>query len=247
MTELSDKKLSELLRRVRALRAKAEDPSVTEAEAAAFTAKVAQMMAEHGLEEAQLTVEEQSGVEHETTVMDWDSPARKLVAVEVCRLYMVRLILPSRRGQPWALIGRKHNILMARDMTDYLIGTVKRLSKRWKKENFGSGADMIDFRRGCFERLAERLRELHEAQARAARPAYAANGNPSNLPALYESENRLLKAYVDKNFNVRKASIRGLRVGAAGMDGRRAADGIGLSPQIKTGSGGAGAMLLGKG
>lgn len=243
-------KLDDVLRRIRALRAKAEKTD-NEHEAAAFAAKVAEMLAQYGLEEAQLAVEERSGgdIGHEETVIkEWDaSPARRLMALAVCRLYMVKPILPARRkGHPWTLIGRKHNIIMTKEMVLYLIDTTIRLSRKWRRENAALASDEIDFRRGCFERLIERVNEIRLRQEQGAQAQFSAQGNPQNLPALYQQEMTMLKQYMKSNFDTRKAKMTGIRTGAAAEHGRSAANSIGLNTQVSGSRPAGGGFLLGK-
>ena len=115
-----EKKLQDLLRKIRALKAKAEDASTTEAESMAFTAKVAEMLAQYGLEESQLKVEDQEQLGHEETLEKlWNaSPARRVLVHAVCKLYMVHTLRYSagmKKGT-WVLIGRPHNIIMVKEM-----------------------------------------------------------------------------------------------------------------------------------
>lgn len=237
---MADKRTEDLIRKIRALRAKAEDSSTTEAEASSFAAKVAELLQQHGLAEAQLVEEEQSPISHERYVHEWTSPARRLLALAVCQLYMVRPII-DRGSRPWILIGRPHGVLMVKEMTSYLVKTTTRLSNEWKRANPAApSSDRIDYRRGMYERLAERLREMRKQKDT---PQYTPQGNPGNLPALYASETKLCVAYMRAHFQT--APSRGIRlnVGSAGQQGRAASDRVGLSPQIRAGSG---ALMIGK-
>jgi hypothetical protein len=240
-----EKKIDKLLRTIRALRAKAEGTN-NEAEAAAFAAKVAEMLAQYGLEESQLDVQEQSEIGHEYDVAkEWStSPARRILANSVCRLYSVRCIMPGNKGGKWTIIGRKHNIVMAKEMMTYLVKTTVRLSGQWRKENFMPHSEAIDFRRGCFERLAQRLTDLRHEQHRRAAPVFNSSGNPQNLPALYMKESDLVNGYMKANFQFRSSKVKAGGRGVGAADGRRAADRVSLSPQVGGGSGGG--FLLGR-
>jgi hypothetical protein len=226
-----DTKLEALLRKIRALKAKAEDKGTTEAESLAFAAKVAELLAQHGLEEAQLSVEEQTGVSHEDYVSDWNtSPYRRALAIAVCRLYMVSPLIRSKKGSPWTLVGRQHNIIMVKEMAAYLIKTTIRLSNAYGKIN---PKGVVDFRRGCFKRLTERVLELREEQARKAAPEYTPQGNPGNLPALYRNETQLAAAYISQHYG--KTGTYKQRSGKYGADaiaGRAAGDSISFNTQV---------------
>src|SRR5215475_1819621 len=143
------KKLDDLLRKIRGLKAKAEDDAVSEAEAASYAAKVQELLAKHGLEEAQLDVKDQEQMGHDETFEKlWNaSSARRVLVIAICRLYFVYTIRYTRGSKTgtWILIGRPHNIAMAKDTADYLIKTVLRLGREYKR-SVPLGND-VDFKR----------------------------------------------------------------------------------------------------
>lgn len=242
--DMNSPKTQDLLRKIRALKAKADDKSTTEAESLAFAAKVAQLLAEYGLEQAQLDVgtQEETPIGHEDYVSNWNSsPARRVLAMAVCKLYNVKPLIRSAPGQPWTLVGRKHNIVMVKDMTAYLIKTTLRLSNDFGKTT--PGGNVIDFRRGCFKRLAERLYEMYDQIAQAEAPKYTATNNPGNLPALYMSERKQLNAYVDSRWKTGTLRPQRIRQGYSAMAGRSAANTISLNQQL---NGGRSNHLIGK-
>lgn len=231
-----------LIKKIRALRRKAEDPSVTEAEAMAFMSKVQELLAQHSLSITDIDIDESAEDKVRQTSMDevWHSPARRMVLRAVCELYMCRAIGPARGSRPrvWTIVGRPSNVTVAVEMTDYLIKTTVRLSKRYVREN--PGADGIDFRRGCMARLVERVMILVMEQ-RKAKPEYRPDGNPGNLPALYESERSLIQNEMAK-MSLRRSKVSPLREGADARAGRRAAEDIGLHTQV---GGGGGRLMIG--
>lgn len=229
---IDEKKLADLMRKIRALKAKAEDPSTTEEESMAFAAKVAEMMSQYGLEEAQLVVEEQSGIEHTDEVNGYwsQSPYRKALLRAVCTLYHVTALSYRHDKTRWTLVGRKHNVIIAKEMTEYLLKTTIRLSNEYARKT--PGGNNIDFRRGCMIRLAERIHEIYRAQAGGDK-VYNPQGNPGNLPALYASEEDLIQRYMREKFGkIGMARKSTLKYGVHGMAGRKAADGISLNAQM---------------
>jgi hypothetical protein len=230
--DLDSPKMKELLRKIRALKAKADDPSVTEAESLAFAAKVAQLLALHQLEESHLEVGEQEsdpiGHREFKDYSYWStSPARRLVVFAVCKLYNVKTLRFGNKD--WTLIGRKHNIIMAKDMADYLIKTTLRLSNDWIRTNpYG---DKTDFKRGCFKRIAERLHDLWLETAKSEAPVMHGN-NPGNLPALYVQEEKNLRMYVDARWRTRVTAARHIKQGASAMAGRAAGNTVSLHRQM---------------
>jgi hypothetical protein len=232
---MTEKKLKDLLDKIRKLKAKADDAGTTEEESLAFAAKVAEMLAAYGLEEAQLATEEQDGVSHEEFMTNWNtSPYRRKLTAAICSLYMVQPLV-SKNRKTWTLIGRRHNVIMVKEMTEYLIKTTTRLSNKYGKDN--SDANVIDFRRGCYTRLAERIMEMYYEQSRAA-ATYSSQGNPSNLPALYKNELELARSYMAKHWG-KVGTMRGgarARLGADAIAGRAAGDSISLNKQVGSSS-----------
>ena len=226
-------KLAALLKKIRALKAKAEDPSVTEHEALAFTAKVQELLGQYGLEEAQLKVEERTEVGHEDVTANWNnSVARRALIIAICHLYMVSPII-YKHSKAWSLVGKPHNIIMVKEMAKYLIKTTLRLSNQYGKEH--PEANIVDFRRGCFARLAERLNDLRWDQEKQA-TQYTPQGNPGNLPALYENEKQLTKAYISKKWpHTGTYKMRGIKQGWDAQAGRAAGDSISLNRQVAGG------------
>lgn len=234
-----------LARKIRALMAKANDPSVTEQEAALFAAKVQELLVKNGLSMGDVkdTEAERGEIGGQKHKERWKSPARKALLRAVCRYYMCEAVSPGKGHDTWTIIGRPHNVVVALEMTDYLIATVIRLSNQYGKANIGS--NVIDFRRGCMARLAERLLVLR-AQAAAAKPEYKPDGNPGNLPALFKSEAQLVEAHMIKSIpGLRYTKAKPLKQGNDAARGRAAAEGVSLHQQVGRGTGG-GRLMLGK-
>lgn len=240
---LDSPKMQDLMRKIRALKAKADDPSTTEAESLAFAAKVAQLLAQHNLDMAQLDVgkEDSDPLGHEDYVSNWNaSPARRVLAMAVCKLYNVKPLIRQKPGQPWTLVGRKGNILMVKDMTEYLIKTTLRLANVWAKEQknkmvLNEFANATDFKRGCFKRLSERLLDLYEQTAKAETPVYNGN-NPGNLPALYANEAKLQRIYIDERWRTGTIRPQRIKQGYSAAAGRAAGDSISLHRQVGAGA-----------
>jgi hypothetical protein len=230
-----------LIKKIRALRAKANDKSVTEAEAALFAAKVQELLAAHGLSITDLgsdQVEEEKigGQSHK-----WDgSPARQVMFRSVCLFYMCTAVGPGRKGDPWTIVGRPTNVMVALDMFDYLLKTVIRMSNEYARLN--PGANKIDWRRGCMTRLAERLREMHAAE-KAKPQERRVGGGAANLPALVVDEGRAVKSWMSANMHTQPGRATSIKHGADAARGRSAADGISLHRQV---GGGSGRLMIGK-
>jgi uncharacterized protein DUF2786 len=222
-----DTKLDALLRKIRALRRKAEG-TTNEHEAEAFSAKVQELMSEYGLEESALVEKEQEGIEGDTFVdKGWNSSPTKRAMINACaRLYMCRLV-DMGHGR-WTLVGRRHNIAITKEMADYLVHATRRLSKGYSRVS----KEQIDFRRGCFHRLAERLVELRRTQTEQT-AVFTPQGNPGNLPALYKHEGQLVKEKMHELIpGTRQTKGRPMKMGSHSAHGRQAANSISLNNQI---------------
>ncbi len=227
---------SPLAAKIRKLMAKANDASVTEAEAALFAAKVQELLVANGLSVGDIGSDdaEMGDIEDQTHRDRWNSPARKYLLRAVCRYYMCEVLVMGRT-KTVKIIGRPHNVVVAMDMADYLIKTTVRLSNNYGKQHIGS--NVIDFRRGCMARLAERLVEELRRSRASEQPKYQAGGNPGNLPALFQSEERQVHQYLKDKLNVRWTIGRGIKQGSDAAHGRAAADGISLHRQVGGGGG----------
>lgn len=219
---------SPLKAKIRKLMAKASDPSVTEAEAAAFAVKVQELLLQSGLAMSDIgasTEERREQVgEQSFDFSRWNSPHRRGLLDTVCSYYMCE-VLYWRHQKRMVILGKPQNVEIAASMTDYLISTVVRLSTRYGREHPGS--NVVDFRRGCMLRLRERLMEEKAKMERA-----ATTTNPGNLPVLFVSEGALVRQYVEAKYKVRKTKARAIKHGADAWAGRAAAEGISLRPQV---------------
>lgn len=229
-------KLESLLRKIRALRAKAEGTNNVH-EAAAFAAKAAQMLAEHGLEEAQLRSPEADpteGVTMEKASKSWSaSPARRQMLLTLCQVHGVRVLWFAGKSGPWMLIGRKSTIAVTLEMADYLLKATARLASEWQRAHDAPNKLMVDFKRGCFVTLQSRLFDL-EREQHAQPEQRAADGTPRNLPAVVADDRSAVEAFLAKHFGEVKAARRDrvvLRSHAADA-GREAGRRISLRKQI---------------
>lgn len=234
-----------LARKIRALMAKANDPSVGEHEASAFMSKVQELLVKNGLSMSDVKeadVERSDVEKHQYPASLWKSPSRRNLLRTVCKFYMCEAIGPGRGGFTWAIIGRKHNVEVAVSMTDYLVQTTVRLSNQWGRVNIGG--NVIDFRKGCMHRLSERLIEKMNA-VKTEKPVW--NGsNPGNLPALFVGEQELIKRITD-TMGLVYPKQRAIKAGFHGLEaGRAAGNGISLQGQVGGGRAAPGRLAIGK-
>jgi hypothetical protein len=230
---------SPLARKIRALMAKANDKGVTEAEAASYAAKVQELLVKNGLSMSDVKEPDVERGDVEMQEQDekkrkWTSPSRRALLRSVCRFYMCEAINVIGTKY-WKIIGRPHNVEVAVSMTDYLIRTTIRVSNEWGRANIGS--NVIDFRKGCMGRLAERLDEMRRQKTLVEKPVWKGS-NPGNLPALFLSEQKLVENYMKERMNIKYKPQRPIRAGAAGFEaGRVAGSGMSLHGQVRHGGG----------
>lgn len=228
---------SPLVAKIRKLMAKANDPSVTEAEASAFAAKVQQMLLENGLalgdiKSASPDEQREQVGEEQHSFKRWNSPHRRGLLDAVCAYYMCSVLYWRKTGI-LKIIGKPQNVAVAASMTDYLIETVVRMSTRYGRENPGS--NIIDFRRGAMLRLRERLDAARRAMKE---EANRAKSNTGNLPVLFVNESALVAEYTKNKYKVRTVKARPIKHGSDARAGRAAAEGISLHPQVGGSKGG---------
>lgn len=240
---MTNEQQDKLVDKLRKLKAKADDPNISEAEAALYAAKVAELLQQHNLSEAMLSAEEQeSVVEERVESSKAHDPWANQMAMAVARLYFCSLLLIKVGSQKtnFIFVGKPHNIEVAKSMTLYLIKTIGRLAVTYANSNEAIMSDpnwsftraRNGFERGAGERMRRRLNGMYADQT-ASKPQRAASGNPSNLPALYEDELGLTKAFIAAMANVRAGRGRGSNTsGDHAARGFAAAGNISLNTQV---------------
>ena len=108
-------------------------------------------------------------------------------------------------------------------MFDYLLKTVKRLSRQFSDVQL----EQYHFEKGCGYRLSVRI--YKELMAQASAPAVS---NTHNLPALYASEKALVEAFIKAELPHSQAKRTKARLNEAGMAGYRAANGVSFASQV---------------
>lgn len=214
--------------RIAKLLAKAKGTS-NEHEAAIFMAKAAEMLAEHNLTEAMIAARE-SGKDdpigryaYEKKLYVWHKPVINALA----RLYFCSCVYEKNSTGLYVFFGREANARVASSMMEYLIATIRRMSREFSQDR----GDMEDFKRGAALRMTERLTELWRAQSG---PSTAVVASGGNLPALYDSELKQARSAAESYYGgLGKGKTTKITIkGAGGAAGRAAADRISLNKQV---------------
>lgn len=239
-----------LIDRIRKLQAKANDKATTEEEALAFSAKVAQLLAQHNLDEAALDAPEEEDIE-EDFIQNYKTGDKwtQMVSDGVAKLYFCDTYLLIRKDlqkTKIVFVGKKHNVEVAKSMANYLINTIGRLASDYSysplaaaQPGYTQGKARRGFERGAAARIWTRLHVLYHEQAKAKEPERKPEagadrpGSPTNLPALYEDEEKLLQEYMKKKEIPDGRASRMDIDGRHSYEGMRAADGISLQGQVE--------------
>jgi len=226
--------------KIRKLLAMAEG-NENEAEAALFAEKAAAMLAAHNLSMADVAEEEKGDISESEWHTMYLDPWRRRIIRSAAMLYFCDIFLRKwydkeghRMRDGVVIVGRPHNVFIAKEMADYLINTTMRLAISYSKETESQVRTQrgmrLAFERGCGERLAVRLNEMRLAKSHG--EIIYRNGNPGNLPALYTTESLLTKQYLEA-LRLGVARVRGSDLSTLhSRAGMRAANQISLSPQL---------------
>lgn len=232
--------------KLRKMKRMTEDASLTEEEVALWAEKLAKLLAERGL--SMMDIEEKDRKDHvvdELVQMMYSDPWRVALFSAVAKLYFCYMFrdqwYDERAGRYRAcvtLVGRPHNVAVARETYDYLEKTTLRLAVEYSKsedvENdirlggTTTRAARLGFERGCGERLGNRILILYHQQSTKA----PVSGEKNTLPMLYRSEIQLASDHAHQKFSLKKTKRRSSDINDHGDAGASAAEGVGLSPQV---------------
>ena len=201
------------------------DEAATEHEAALAAAKVHQLLADYNLSLAEVEaqrVETDQAIRVEGWKMGRLLPWERLLWFGTCKLYFCCSTLSVGRS---FIIGRSHNVIVAKEMLAYLIQTVQRL----RKAHYGKGRRYLDsFAYGCAQSINEKIQELITAR----QPTQHA----TTLPAVRETyRDEVYTFLADQGTSIRKlaGTTRSLKVDSNGyVAGQIAGEKVGLDPQI---------------
>ena len=231
-----------IIDKIRKLKAKADDGSVTEEEASLYAEKVAALLQQHNLSEAALEIksEEQEVTQDKLYNSKTGDPWAQTMARAIANLYFCDIFISNGGDGKTriAFVGKPHNIEVAKSMTEYLIKTIGRLANAYTRLpstqahwDYTFSRAKYGFERGAGLRMYSRIMNLYKEQ-NASAPQTSTSGNPANLPALYQNEAALVKNFMDQ-IGLSKNRGRGADTsGHHAANGAAAANGISLSRQV---------------
>ena len=218
-----------LIRKIQKLLQLSRDDAATEHEAALAAAKVHELLASYNLSLAEVeehVATETSHRNQDMKVEGWNSrrllPWERLLWLATCKLYFCCSTLSVGRS---FIIGRAHNVIVAKEMLTYLIETVRRL----RKAHYGKGRRFLDsFAYGCAQSISDKIKELIAEREPAPEETL--------LPAIQENyRDEVFSFLADQGKRVRRLSgaTRSLRIDPDGyVAGQLAGEGVGLEPQL---------------
>ena len=246
----------QIISKIRKLQAKAQGTN-NEAEAAAFAAKVQQMLLEHNLDASEL--DKPTEVEFDIEDMGANRTGkhwRASLAYATARYYMCAMYSSGHRGNKaiFYVTGKAHNRAIAISMYDYLVKTVRRLANEHARAVAKDYADNLaeyrsmgidypkeppnlkmlrgDFDKGCCLALADRLDKLRREMI----DRKPTKQDPDNkLPALFKNEQQLATEFMHQRVpNLGHRQSRGIKEKGGAMNaGRAAAKNISLNNQLR--------------
>ena len=220
---------SHLITKIQKLLQLSRDEAATEHEAALAATKVHELLASYNLSLAEVeahTGVDDSGVQQDMKIEGWKTsrllPWERLLWLATCKLYFCCSTLSVGRS---FIIGRSHNVIIAKEMLTYLIQTVQRL----RKAHYGKGRRFLDsFALGCAQSINDKIKEM--IAKREPTPA------ETTLPAIRENyRDEVYTFLADQGRRIRNlsGSTRSLKVDPDGyVAGQIAGEGVGLDPQL---------------
>ncbi|WP_298981498.1 DUF2786 domain-containing protein [uncultured Roseibium sp.] len=214
----------EITKRIRALLAKAAGTSNVH-EAEAFAAKAHELLAKHNLALADLAEEDAPDREVWETPQGVPDAWARNIWVAVATTYFCKPLEAEAGSKRFIqLIGAPHNVAVTVEMSKYLIHTVRRLAKR----HSAASSLRRSFCNGACWQLCIRLEKIRTERQQ---PNTCSTG--SNLPAVYETEQRRNEAHAAKLYGkMKQKRSRSTRADPSFLAGSLAAKAIGLDQQV---------------
>jgi hypothetical protein len=231
-----DDKLTKLMDRIKKLLAKANDPGVTEAEAASYAEKAQQLLTENNMTILDLP-EEESLKEAPIGQFEWypkyaGDSWRQEVAVQAARYYMCSILTTTlKKGRKtergFILVGRQASCMVAKSMIDYLFATGVRLSREYGKKYGGDQRTRHEFERGYGAQMAYRISEMLKKGV--------VEATNTNLPVLYSREKEAVQQYIDEFIKPKEKIVSIKNFGYHSWAGVEAANTVSLNTQVEKG------------
>lgn len=215
---------TKILDRIRKLFALSTSPN--EAEATAALEKAHELLRQYNLDIAQLSAEEESEIVEEPCLDGSRLPNwKKILVIHVtrenfCETYQKfdRVAYGYQRISKYytfQIIGKPHNVVVAKEMLNYLFAAIDRLGRRYP------GSVRNSYKAGVVSTLIERIHEASQKEST----------DPTNR-ALVVAEKALIKRFLDEKQLKNSRVSLSANSESAYMNGQRDGNTISLNSQI---------------
>jgi hypothetical protein len=232
--------MKDIINKIKKLLAMSEENGASENESMMASEKALELLKQHNLSLSDIKDEDQEPIEKETQVVDqnvWQRWIRhKTAELYFCKFYTTTEYNSEtyKKETIAHFVGRESNRIVATEMCNYFIRTVKRLAEQeFKKVNLSPLAKRRAkhaFTLGCANRLSKRLKEKYLSIV----PEYQPISNPDGLPMLYKSEQKALTDWLKTQGVVLTStkSRMSIRDRMAFANGQSKGNGIGIDTQV---------------
>ncbi len=224
-----------------------QDEGASEQEAELATQRALELLSKYNLSMSDVRTNDEFQDIEQTKIMEVlrDEWIKSLYSAN-CKLYFCKYYYTNKLDAKYKtatehnIVGRPHNQLVAREMTQYLIKTVKKLSEEHTLPIPGDKRTINKIRRnfelGCAHRIVSRIHTLAaQKMADDGSDKLENKSSGNNLPALYKSELALCEDFLQKA-GIRLSSGRSrsnVTSNEAYRRGQSAGNSVSLNTQIK--------------
>ena len=217
-----------------------EENGASENESMMASEKALELLKQHNLSLSDIKDEDQEPIGKETEVVDqnvWQRWVRHQTAqLYFCQFYTTRKYNSEtyKKETIAHFVGRESNRIVATEMCNYFIKTIKRMAdqefKKVKLPPLQKRRAKHAFTMGCANKLSKRLKEKYLSIV----PAYQPISNPDGLPMLYKSEQKALTDWLKTQGVVltNSRSRMSIRDRMAYANGQSKGNGIGIDTQV---------------
>ncbi len=250
-TNYEQDRREKVLRSIRQLLAGANSSSTDETQAEQMAKLAHALCARYHVDAVELLGERPPEIIEMKMLENYDEHWRRILGKHTADLFFCRYLTQAttragrggkvQKAMNHCFYGRVHNVVVAMEMSRYLIDTVNRLANEAAHGRTNDRVKYIlSFRSGCATRVCQRLQERKKETSRA-ETQLQLEGNTTgitNLPALqsaYEREEQLNDDYIAANIGTpaSRKSRPHVRSSDGIMDGLKAGDTVSLDPQLK--------------
>ena len=232
--------MKDIINKIKKLLAMSEENGASENESMMASEKALELLKQHNLSLSDIKDEDQEPIEKESQVVD-QNVWQRWIRHQTAQLYFCQFYTTTKMNKETYkketiahFVGRESNRIVATEMCNYFVRTVKRLTeqefKNVKLPSLQKRRAKHAFTLGCANRLCKRLKEKYLSIV----PEYQPIANPDGLPMLYKSEQKALTDWLAKQGIklTNSRSTTSVRDRMAYANGQSKGNGIGIDTQV---------------